>query len=556
MENDNRKKRVKNILRKLMNGLYEREEVMSVSLLSALAGQNIFLLGPPGTAKSLIARRLASVFKTDSYYEHLMQKFTTPEEVFGPLSISELKKDNYIRKTNGYLPEAEFAFLDEIWKSSSAILNTLLTIINEKKFKNGNENKSVPLKILISASNETPAEGEGLEALYDRFLTRILVNPINLRGNFDKILQNGATNHEVKIGDELAVTDEELNKWACDINKVLLSDETLNVIAAIRIEIDKYNQTEKNNIYISDRRWQKAAFLLKASAFFTERAETNLLDCVLLKYCLWSNLDDVEVINNIVNETITVCGLYTNSPASAIDKSISEIEQTLSPKQEDKAVNFKTVTINGNKYLKHNVSLTPSNSINSTAGGGLFGGIIGQAIATSNSHQQPMNIDIYISVDKVGTTTSFNPVDNNEQPIQWIEGKFNKDHFELEVNLFKLPSNSNIFGLLNGMKTGSSNQNIKIDPFYPEKNKSSNKKNVLSNDHKKALETFLSELEDQIKENASLLTERASNISDEFDNPFISKSEIAFVKRAIKQQSEDYKFRLKSCERLRSILNK
>ena len=152
----NKKSRISKILYTLGQNIHERDEIISVVLLSALANQNIFLYGPPGTAKSLISRRLSKVFETKHYFEYLMQKFSTPEEVFGPISLTELKKDNYIRKTDGYLPTAEFAFLDEIWKSSPAILNTLLTIINEKIFRNGSNIEKVPLKILISASNEIP----------------------------------------------------------------------------------------------------------------------------------------------------------------------------------------------------------------------------------------------------------------------------------------------------------------------------------------------------------------------------------------------------------------
>ena len=125
------------VLDRLQDGLLERDEVIKIAFLGALAGENIFLYGPPGVAKSLISRRIASAFGSTNYFEYLMQKFSTPEDVFGPISLSELKKDNYIRKVEGYLPKADFAFLDEIFKANPAILNTLLTIINEKIFKNG-----------------------------------------------------------------------------------------------------------------------------------------------------------------------------------------------------------------------------------------------------------------------------------------------------------------------------------------------------------------------------------------------------------------------------------
>ncbi len=151
-------RRIEEILTYINDGLIEREHITAMVLLSVLSGQSVFIYGPPGTAKSLIASRIASCFDGAVYFEYLMQRFSTPEEVFGPISISELHKDNYIRKTEGFLPEVHLAFLDEIWKSSPAILNTLLTIVNERRFRNGTEVTDVPLRAIIAASNEFPAE--------------------------------------------------------------------------------------------------------------------------------------------------------------------------------------------------------------------------------------------------------------------------------------------------------------------------------------------------------------------------------------------------------------
>ena len=294
-------KNIKTIINKLQDGLYERDIQIKLTLLGALCGENVFLYGPAGVAKSLIARRIANIFEDGKYFEYLMQKFSTPEDIFGPISLSELKKDNYVRKIEGYLPTADIAFIDEIFKASPAILNTLLHIINEKIYKNGNKIIKVPLKTLISASNEIPEHNE-LEALYDRFLIRIIVNPIQDNKNFEAILVNGSANEKVEI--ENKISTKELEIFQNEIKKINISREIFNVIHLIREKIKNHNKQTQKNIYISDRRWQKAAFLLKASAYFNEREEINLIDTFLLTYCLWNREDEFKTIQEIVKKSI------------------------------------------------------------------------------------------------------------------------------------------------------------------------------------------------------------------------------------------------------------
>ena len=181
--------RFKQLLGEMNRGIYEKETEISLSLLAALAGESIILLGPPGVAKSMVARQLKTAFRDAQSFEYLMSRFSTPDEIFGPVSIQKLKtSDTYERAVEGYLPTADVVFLDEIWKAGPAIQNTLLTVINEKLFRNGNREMHLPLKLLVAASNELPAKGEGLEALWDRFVIRIESRPIKLEKNFRAML--------------------------------------------------------------------------------------------------------------------------------------------------------------------------------------------------------------------------------------------------------------------------------------------------------------------------------------------------------------------------------
>ena len=141
------KDRITQLLQQLNERVYEKEHIIALSLLSAIAGESIFLLGPPGTAKSMVARRLKLAFKQATAFEYLMSRFSTPDEIFGPVSISKLKdEDTYERRVEGYLPTADVVFLDEIWKAGPAIQNALLTVLNEKIFRNGQFAIRVPLK--------------------------------------------------------------------------------------------------------------------------------------------------------------------------------------------------------------------------------------------------------------------------------------------------------------------------------------------------------------------------------------------------------------------------
>lgn len=301
--------RIQRIIAELGRGLHEKEELVRLTLLAAIAGQNVFLYGPPGVAKSMIARRVAKAFRDAKNFEYLLGRFTTPEEIFGPVSIARLKDaDRFERVTTGYLPDAHIAFLDEIWNASSPILNTLLTAINERRFRNGNDEISIPLRSVIGASRTLAPSEEGLENLWDRFLLRLPVQPVTTREAFRNVIIDTDEGYHDPVSEENKITLDELDEWTDAIATVQIPPEIEALIFDVRERIERHNSmlTDPSNgrIIVSDRRWKQAARLLRTSAFLNDRDAVDAIDCILLRHCLWSVDDERETIKTIVEEAV------------------------------------------------------------------------------------------------------------------------------------------------------------------------------------------------------------------------------------------------------------
>ncbi|WP_295052249.1 AAA family ATPase, partial [uncultured Fibrobacter sp.] len=369
--------RIKALRDALSEGLYEKETAVRLALLTAIAGESIFFLGEPGCAKSMIARRVVQAFKADGnegikYFETLLNAYTTPDEVFGNVSLKGLNgelpdckdKEVYRRLTEGMLPEADIAFLDEIWKANSTILNSLLTIVNERKYHNGNKVENVPLKALFAASNELPAKGQGLEALYDRLVLRLIVSFIEDEDKFFDMVESPSSS-EFELSEDikkLQITNAELKEWKSEIDKVSLSEAAKFVIFAVRKEFAVRNESmsedDKRNgelFEVGDRRWKKIVHILKTSAFLNDRAEVDLMDCQLIEYCIWNTEKQQKVAREIVEKCIQQNGLDCDTAIDEIKEQIEDFDAYITDNFYIDNPDFKKIvkeTIDGEEYYK------------------------------------------------------------------------------------------------------------------------------------------------------------------------------------------------------------
>lgn len=324
MTTNNLEDRLRRIRDSLTTGLVERDVAVRLALIAALSGEHLLLVGPPGTAKSLVARRLRYAFSNTSYFERLLTRFSVPEELFGPLSIKGLEEDRYERLTKSYLPTASIAFLDEIFKANSAILNALLTLLNEREFDNGDRRECTPLTAVVGASNELP-EGEELDALFDRFLLRLHVVPVSARG-FPELLQlKGSAEPDVEEG--LRLTKDDLAKLQDRAEEVRVPDDVLALLGDLR------EWCIAESMPVSDRRWCKIIKLLQTSALTNGRDTVSIWDCWLLQHCVWSETRDREKIYGWYASRV---GAATDEPSRLI-RVTTALEGRLKKDEEDKS---------------------------------------------------------------------------------------------------------------------------------------------------------------------------------------------------------------------------
>lgn len=289
------RQRLRAIHDELCDRFFEREAVIRGALAALLAGEHTLLLGPVGTAKSMLAIEICERLEGAQFFGWLLTRFSTPEELFGAVSLKGLEEDRYERVTTGKLPEAHIAFLDEIFKANSAILNSTLSIINERVFHNGQRPVPVPLISVLAASNELPEEGE-LTALFDRFMLRYTVDYIEEDFRFLKML--ALPTDEAAAAPKTTLTLDQLMELQHAVDRVEIDGGTLADIVEIR------SQLGRNGIVASDRRYRRAVRLLKAYALVGGRDTVAQVDLMELQHVLWSDPGHREEVRLTLSQVL------------------------------------------------------------------------------------------------------------------------------------------------------------------------------------------------------------------------------------------------------------
>jgi MoxR-like ATPase len=278
-----------------------REEEARAITLAILSREHVILIGEPGTAKSALARRAADLIQA-RFFKYLLTKYTEPSELFGPLDLNALKEGKYVRITTGKLPEAEIVFLDEVFNANSAILNALLSIMQERVWYDGYSEIRVPLWTLIGASNRVPDEAE-LEAVYDRFMLRQYTKPLP-ENKWSELLDAGWRIEAGLVPKPDPVLTIDMLKRAYD----LLFNVNLEPIKQKLLRV--YAVLEERGIHLTDRRKTKALKIIAANALLEGRLAANERDLLVLRFVAPRDIDDFDRIMVVLTEELRMPERY------------------------------------------------------------------------------------------------------------------------------------------------------------------------------------------------------------------------------------------------------
>ena len=308
------------------NCFVEREKLIDCMLLAITTGTNLLMLGNPGTAKTKITEELCSRIKDGVYFSWMLNKTSDPSEILGSFSIKEMENDKFLRITDGKLPEAHIAFIDEVYKSNAPTLNTLLTIMNEHYFYNDGKKNSVPLISMFGASNEPP-EDDSLMALHDRFIFRMNVEYVKEAGNKKRMFANYINDRAGLTGlaAKTTITLDEINELQNATRKVKVPKMLINEFVHL---VDKL---EKSGIVISDRRQNECFKVIQGSAVLRGSFTASLEDLNSLVYVLWETEDQIPTIESIIAKAANPYDERFTSLKNNFQQVKDNIENTTNP---------------------------------------------------------------------------------------------------------------------------------------------------------------------------------------------------------------------------------
>jgi MoxR-like ATPase len=296
-------RRLQDGARQLEQQFLGKEEIIRLLFVAALAGEHLVMVGPPGTAKSALLRAFSEVIDA-RYFDYLLTRFTEPNEIFGPVDIQAFRQGTYRRRIEHMLPEAEVVFLDEIFKANSAILNSLLTILNARRYTHGTTTVNVPLISLFAASNEVPGD-EALSALFDRFLLRVrcdYLDSYHFRGLLQKGIDIETKQMSEGTGKNKAARTVTSAKELLGLQQhfgdfMHFSEDFLATFKGLVFQI------RSEGIGLSDRRVVKLLKMFAASAIFDGRSEATDADFFVLRH-VWNTPEQEELLQEIVGPVL------------------------------------------------------------------------------------------------------------------------------------------------------------------------------------------------------------------------------------------------------------